>query len=479
MKKIFYSILFTILYLVITPSCKRILTPEPEQLLLNDSAIRTVKDLESVLNGAYDGLQGGNVLAGNMTGYADLMAEDLDAYDFRLSPFGTLDIYNGQTTVQIGALRSMWADCYSTISRANYVIDAVDNNLVVQSDPTFAANKDRIKGQALFIRGIVHFELMKFWSLPYNILNPSENSKPQSGVVLRLEPYKIFDPESAKALRSTIEECYNQIIKDLNEANTLLQANTISSPDRISADAAKAVLARVYFNKGDYTNASSLSNQIIASNRYSLADSLQLFYKLSGTASIQDINGGTKPEPIFQLVNTANDNSNGLIGYYASNAGALMFIKDDSYNLYTSTDRRRRLISSLFKTSTKYLNPAAVGGLTISPNICVIRFAEVHLIRAEANLLSGGSTQEALDSYNLIRRRAFKANYVEETSIEGLLDKVRSERRLEMMCEQSDRYMNLRRLRLPLRKVNDNEYSKFLFKIPQEEISANPDLLQN
>jgi hypothetical protein len=185
---------------------------------------------------------------------------------------------------------------------------------------------------------------------------------------------------------------------------------------------------------------------------------LQLFYKLSGTASIQDINGGTKPESIFQLDNTANDNSNGLIGYYASNAGALMFIKDDSYNLFTSSDRRRRLISSLFKTSTKYLNPAAVGGLTISPNICVIRFAEVHLIRAEANLLSGGSTQEALDSYNLIRRRAFKANYVEETSIEGLLDKVRSERRLEMMCEQSDRYMNLRRLRLPLRKVNENEY---------------------
>jgi hypothetical protein len=68
---------------------------------------------------------------------------------------------------------------------------------------------------------------------------------------------------------------------------------------------------------------------------------------------------------------------------------------------------------------------------------------------------------------------------VEETSTQGLLDKVRIERRLEMMCEQGDRYMNLRRLRLPLRKVNENEYSKFLFKIPQEEISANPDLLQN
>jgi len=349
----------------------------------------------------------------------------------------------------------------------------------VQSDPTFAANKDRIKGQALFIRGIVHFELMKFWSLPYNIQNPSENSKPQSGVVLRLEPYKTFDPEAAKVLRSTLDECYTQIIKDLAEANSLLQANTVSSPDRISADAAKALLARVYFNKGDYANASSFSNQVINSNRYSLADSLQLFYKLSGTGSIADINGGSKPEHIFQLVNTANDNSNSLIGFYASNAGALMFIKDDTYNLYNSNDRRRRLISNLFKTSSKYLNPAAIGGLTISPNVCLIRFAEIHLIRAEANLLSGGSTQEALDSYNFIRRRAFKANYVEETSTVGLLDKVRSERRLEMMCEQGDRYMKIRRLRLPLRKANENEYSKFLFKIPQEEISANPDLLQN
>jgi len=477
MKKIFYSILFSVFYLVFTPSCKKILTPEPEQLLLNDSAITTVKDLEAVLNGAYDGLQSGNVLAGNMTGYADLLADDLDAYDFRLQPFGTLDIYNGQTTVQIGALRGMWADCYRTISRANYVIDAVDNNAIVKADPTFVSNKDRIKGQALFIRGIVHFELMKFWSLPYNIQNPSENSKPQSGVVLRLEPYKTFDPDAAKVLRSTIDECYTQIIKDLSDANNLLQANTVSSTDRISADAAKAILARIYFNKGDYTNASSFSNQLITSNRYSLADSLQLFYKLSGTGNITDINGGSKPEPIFQLINTANDNSNGLIGFYASNAGALMFIMDNTLNLYNSNDRRRKLISNLFKTSTKYLNPTAVGGLIISPNVCVIRFAEIHLIRAEANLLSGGSTQEALDSYNFIRRRAYKTNFVEETSTDGLLDKIRTERRLEMICEQSDRYMNLRRLQSPLRK--GSEYSKFLFKIPQEEVSANPELLQN
>lgn len=479
MKKIIFPIIVVAFYVSITTSCKKFLSPEPEQLLLNDSAIRTVKDLEAVLNGAYDGLQSGNVLAGNMTGYADLMADDADAYSFRLSPFGTQDIYNGQTTVQINAIRSMWADCYRTINRANYVIDAVNKNAVVQADPTFASVKDRVKGEALFIRGIVHFELMKFWALPYNVSDPSANKLEQSGIVLRTETYNSFDPEKAKVKRSTIEETYNQIIKDLNDANVLLEGKVSSSKDRISADAAKAILARVYFNMGDYSNASAMANSIISSNRYSLADSLQLFYKLNGTGSIADINGGTKPETIFQLVNTANDNSNALIGYFSSSAGALMFIQDNTYNLFDPNDRRKKLISSFFKTTSKYQNPAAVGGLTTSPNVCVARFAEMHLIRAEANLLSGGSSQEALDSYNFIRKRAFKTNYVEETSTDGLLEKVRLERRLEMMCEQSDRYMNLRRLRLPLRKVDALGYSQFLFKIPQEESSANPDIKQN
>jgi hypothetical protein len=70
-------------------ACKKFLTPEPAQLLLNDSAIKSVKDLQSVLNGAYDGLQNGNVLGGNMTGYADLISDDFDVREgVTLNNFG-------------------------------------------------------------------------------------------------------------------------------------------------------------------------------------------------------------------------------------------------------------------------------------------------------------------------------------------------------------------------------------------------------
>ena len=89
MKKFIIYIFASFFTLMYFSACKKFLTPEPAQLLLNDSAIKSVKDLQSVLNGAYDGLQNGNVLGGNMTGYADLISDDFDVREgVTLNNFG-------------------------------------------------------------------------------------------------------------------------------------------------------------------------------------------------------------------------------------------------------------------------------------------------------------------------------------------------------------------------------------------------------
>lgn len=477
LKHYLYTLIFSGIF--IFASCSKVLSPLPEQILINDSAITSVKDLNSVLNGAYDALQSGNVLTGNMSGYADLLADDAAVFEERLSPFGTQEIYNGQTTVQLGAIRGMWADCYRAINRANYVIDAVENNARVQADPTFNANKDRIKGEALAIRGIVHFELMKFWALPYNIQNPSENTKPQSGVVLRTQPTKEFNPDASKSTRSTIEECYTQIIKDLEDASLLLNANAFSG-DRISGDATKAMLSRVYFFKGDYEKSRNFANQVIVSNRYALADSIRQFFRQAGVTTINAFGGGTKPEAIFQLINNANDNANSLPFAYSLNAGGWFYLDEPVFaQRFITGDLRRSLFTGGIRTSTKYLRATGAVGAVVEPNVFYIRLAEMLLNRAECNVLLNDNLSQALADYNLIRQRAFKTNFVEETSTDGLLDKIRNERRRELMFEVGDRYMNLRRLQLPLRKTGPEGYTQFLFKIPQEEISANPDLQQN
>lgn len=453
--------------------CKKLLSPQPEQLLLTDSAISSVNDVNAILTSAYDGLQSGNVLGGNMTIYGEFFSDDSEFNESRLSPFGTFEIYTGTTSIQIGALRDMWRDCYNTILRANYVIDAIDNNTIVQSDPTYEANKNRLKGEALFIRALVHFELMRFWSMPYNINNNSENQKPQSGIVLRLKPVKSLT-DNIKISRSSIAECYDQIIQDLQTAETSLKAAGLhSSTAYASADAASALLSRIMFYKGDYAGSAAKALAVINAGRYTLADSLQLYYAVSGMPS------NTLNETIFGLQNITIDNSNALpFWFFNLEPGKPVAFKVASsvYSALPSADRRKSMIRPN-RFSLKYSYFQNTGGGIVFSNLIYIRLAEMYLNLAESEMMLG-NTSEALDAYNKIRQRAYKNNYVPETSVTGLLEKIQYERRIELLFE-GDRYLNLRRMQKNLRKGGPEQYRQFLFKIPQEEISANPEMMQN
>lgn len=470
MKK-FLLLLTTSTLLVSQSGCKKLLSPEPEQLLLSESAITSVNDVNILLVSAYDALQSGNVLGGNMTIYGEMLSDDSRMNENRLSPFGTLEIYNGTTSIQIGALRDMWRDCYNAISRANYVIDAIDNNLRVQIDPTYNKNKNRIRGEALFIRALVHFELMRFWSMPYNISDMAENRKEQSGIVLRLKPIKKLT-DDFKQKRANIEECYNQIISDLQAAENALASSGIEkSTQYASADAARALLSRVYFYAGKYSNCVDYSNKLINSGNYNLADSLQLYFAINGNPP------SNMRETIFGLQNISIDNSNNLPNWFFNRGGVVAFTVDPSiYDAIPTTDRRRSMIFPN-RISRKYSSIQGTGSTQVAPNLIYIRLAEIYLNLAESEMILGNSLF-ALNAYNKIRQRALKNNYVPETSTTGLLDKIQSERRIELIFE-GDRYLNLRRMGKNLRKGGPQQYRQFLFKIPQEEISANSEMMQN
>jgi hypothetical protein len=452
-------------------SCKKLLSPRPEQLLLSNAAITSVNDVNILLISAYDALQSGNVLGGNMTIYGEMLSDDSRMNENRLSPFGTLEIYNGTTSIQIGTLRDMWRDCYTAISRANYVIDAIDNNEKVQIDPTYNRNKNRIRGEALFIRALVHFELMRFWSMPYNTNNMSENQKEQSGIVLRLKPIKNLT-DDFKQKRASIEECYNQIVSDLKESeNSLSSAGIEKSSVVASADAARALLSRIYFYSGNYSECVNYSNQVINSGRYNLSDSLQLYYAINGNPP------SNMNETIFGLQNIATDNSNVLPNWFFNRGGVVAFTVEPSiYDAIPTTDRRRGMFFPN-RISRKYSSVLGTGSTQVSPNLIYIRLAELYLNLAESQMMTG-NVSEALTAYNRIRQRAYKNNYVPETSTAGLLDKIQNERRLELIFE-GDRYLNLRRMGKNLRKGGPQQYRQFLFKIPQEEISANAEMMQN
>ncbi|MDD4149858.1 MAG: RagB/SusD family nutrient uptake outer membrane protein, partial [Bacteroidales bacterium] len=145
-------------------------------------------------------------------------------------------------------------------------------------------------------------------------------------------------------------------------------------------------------------------------------------------------------------------------------------------------DIRRNLITKYFVIYyVKKYDESIVEGMSQPLNRVYIRLAEMHLIRAESNLISGGpgNATYAFDSYNALRKRAYAENYSPETiSLSNLLDSVRMERRREL-CFEGDRYHNLKRLQQPLRSGVDWNADAPVFKIPADEMSGNNLMEQN
>ncbi|OFX17106.1 MAG: hypothetical protein A2033_13610 [Bacteroidetes bacterium GWA2_31_9] len=479
---------FIIIGLITVTSCKKVLDIEPVQDIPNELAIQSTLDLKNVLNGAYDGFQ--SVMSGNLVMFADLLADDTEVNQDRLNPFGTLEIYRRETSVQIGILRDIWKSAYNTINRANNIIYAIDNQTI--NDDEFDMYKNQLKGEALFLRAVTYFEICRFWALPYDVSKPGGNN--QLGLPYREIPIFSKDDDMSLA-RSSVEDVYSKVIRDLKDAENLLtSAGIISSGNestpaspylsrgRASAMACNAYLSRIYFQKGDYQNASSYANIVINSEIYSMDSLTQKAFQSTGEEYAGEV--------IFQLINTSKDQVNNIVyNYYSSSNVAPLFSANAIAlkNLYLSYDKRRQdaqYISINGITNKgypkKYKN--ALNSI-ITNNICILRLSELHLIRAESNYLTNGNISDAYDSYKAVRERAIgSVKYNGELPIlwtdNDFLKKVRDERRMELIFE-GDRYHNLKRLQLPLRDNIAYNNSSLIFKIPQEEMSGNTLMVQN
>jgi hypothetical protein len=449
-------------------SCQKALDIEPKMIIESGGAVSSVKDLETVLTGAYDGMQSGNIFGGNFVALSDFMAEDTKVDETKLSNFGTREIYFRQTTVQIGLLGGMWGDAYSVINRCNNVLDVIDNNILSGSE--FESKKGRIKGEALFIRAVTHFELVRLFALPYDV-ESANNTQP--GIPYRVKPILDgFDRTAIEMARNSVQEVYEKALADLDQAITLLNdAGQTTNIGRASAMAATAYKARIQFMMGRYGDAYTSATAVINSGNYSLNDSLTTVFLQAGNSATD--------ENIFQMVNITTDNSNSLQGFYRRAYNPVFTASDELYDSFDSLDyRKTQLLEKDFadrKFSKKYNQPSAA-----PINVNILRLSEMYLIAAECNLSPGGNgnVTEALTFYNAIRSKAYKGNQIDETNPNGLLAKIQAERRREL-CFEGDRLHNLKRMKQNLRDGVAWNDASVLFKIPQAEMSGNPLMEQN
>lgn len=439
----------------LTTSCDKKLEFEPRQNIDATTALESSSDIRSAVIGAYSIMGGGALYGTNLNILPELLGSDN-----YVRWAGTFQSYrqvaNRAMLPNNADITRTWIQAYAAINNVNNVLENLDK-------VTDVAEKSTYEGESLWVRGIMHFELVRLYALPYDSATPGANT--QLGIPISVTAVKAEETAAVKGKRNTVEEVYNQVLADLTAAISKLPEDNGARADIYTA---LAFRSRVYLAMGRYADALADANTIIDNPRFRLSATLESVFSNKRTS-----------EALFEIEqndqNNAGTSNDGLTTFYASLVGigrADLRVNAAFQALYPANDARGK---DLIYTGVG----ARPGNLytgkwkTFGQNIPVIRLAEMYLTRAECNFRLGSSVGNTpLADVNVIRTRSGAAPLLAVT-----LNNILLERELELAFEGS-RIHDLRRTK---RSTGAFAYNspELVFPIPEREIRANTELVQN
>ena len=393
--------------------------------------------------------------------------------------------------------RQMWQRCYSGIARANTAIIAIPD---ITMDEEV---KNRLIGEAKFLRALYYFNLVRFYG--------------DVPLILKLE-----SAEDAYGPRVPASQIYDQIIQDLTDAEATLPSTYDSNNSgRASKGAAKILLGKVYLTMKDFQKSADKLAEVIeneADYGYGLHDDFGDNWEPAtenGTEMVFSIEfmdppGNGNSAMILQGPKYSLPGGFGVLGLTNSNEADIptrdlydRFLDEDERKEATFTTDFVSLIDGSVHTSsipifTKYWEEGENNPANSDANMHVIRYADALLMYAEA-LNEIGQTAVGLTHLNRVRERAFNSadyNYA-NLSTEEFRTAVWLERRLELAME-GHRWFDLVRTDRFIQRMKDHsayeasvaESNKveiaqnvkdymILMPVPQREIDLNSELVQN
>ncbi|MCW3789279.1 RagB/SusD family nutrient uptake outer membrane protein [Plebeiibacterium sediminum] len=471
-------------------SCgKDFLEKSPEDSINTANYWQTDEDAINAINGAYQPLQwpklynmrmwtsdimAGNSIVGAGGGDDGRETQDMSNFVTATDNPGVLDLWRGPAP---GILRA---------------------NLVLQNVPSMDIDEDlknRVLGEAYFLRGLYYFILVRYFGDVPLILTPQEPG------------------DNLRPKRTDKAVVYEQIISDLTEAKDLLpQKSTYSSSDlgRATTGAATGLLAKVYLTLEEWQKVVDLADEV-----ETLGYDLNLQYEQNF-----DVYNKNSIESLFEVQYTSNagedfwsnENQASWLSTFTGPRGSNMVAGGWGWNQPTSEFMSTYEDGDLRKDVTVFYDGAPqFDGMDYDPiysstgynlrkflvtkdvaetydnspmNFPVLRYADVLLMKAEA-LNNLNRTSEAYTPLNKVRKRAGLDN-VSGLTKDEFKEVVLHERRVELAFE-GQRWFDMIR-------VDDGQWGldflhsigktnattkHLLFPIPQKEIDNNPNLTQN
>ncbi|MBM3178194.1 MAG: RagB/SusD family nutrient uptake outer membrane protein [Bacteroidetes bacterium] len=426
-----------------------------DQVSPNDVADGSVFDSEDGANaaliGLYSSMQSRDYYGGYYPLVADLYSDIGTAGGFdnvALDEINILDV----TTANI-ITENIWLSIYGTIAGANAIVERVG----LVSDPGFTqTEKDHIKGQALAIRALAHFDLLRMFGEHWN-------SSSAFGIPVVTKIQKASDVVA----RSGVSAVYDAILADLTAAATLVDGDERST-EFMNVVAIKALASRVQLYRGNKTAAASLATEVIEDGQYELLDagSIEKIYTSPYRAS----------ESLFELTfDIQNRSAYNAATFSRTNAlrTEVLFLAENSLNSFFA-DRPGDVRSEFldFENNDESILPDGRslkyrGEETRDNPAYIIRLAEVYLIRAEAKGLAGG-----LADLNAVRtsRGLEELKSSDLGGAEEFIDALLDERKAELNFEGS-RMFDLARTGRSTDVLGIEAYQR-IFPIPLREIIA-------
>jgi len=459
-------------------SCERILDQKPLSDITQVNFWNTPKDAEAGLvavynlymNTAYTAFLLGEVRSDNL--------EIPPKWGFEMINPGTRD-FNSNILAPDDGIAS-WTSFFNVVARANEVLFYTDK--IGFSDN---ADKNRILGEAYFLRASSYFILVKNWGAVPLITMPFTSQG-----------------EDMYVARTPVNLIYNQIVSDLELAESLLPGIRTVQRVRATKGAAQALFCDVLLTRGyssfaqpnDFTTAIIKADAVIANSNYTLvrgANYASIFRSKNSSESIFEIS--------FDLVNSQTHNFSNFFlpraydKFRPFGGETIMLPSRSLVNDFEPGDLRASTTFTVLRAEDERYYDANVKGMTYGNkylgtvtnigvqrfsdnNIIVYRLADVMLMKAEA-LVKVGNIPDAISIVTQIRARAGLAAKAANTK-EAALALVLAERKKELAFEGKRWYDLLRTNKVSeFRTESDFTQNRFLLPVPQIEVDRNPKLL--
>ncbi len=446
-----YAALLVALLLSVNSCEKWIETDFPNNQLPTELVFEDEQTAEAALAGLYGALWNNSMLAGSSDGTGYFLGNYTDDITCILTTAnnGIVDLFNNQQVPTNTVVNSVWTNAYQQIYIANSIIYGAEHSKGLP-----VAVKDRIRGEAVFVRSLLYFYLYQIYGeIPYTdtidyTVNMNLKRMPKEQFLVRLET-------------------------DMSEAVNLMPAN-YRSAERIYANKAvgTVLLARMKMLIGKWTEAEILCQSVLQTSGYVFQNDISKVFQKNGSHIIWQLkprnnNDPTKEAMLYSFTTAPTSyvlNSNLVNSFSAGDLRRLHYFTAVTFNGQTNY------------RSTKYKN-ISTGNNTTEYSV-VFRLEEVHLMLAEV-LIQQGKVAEALPHLNKTRQRAGLTALSTGIAAPVAMNELKAEKRREFFAEHGQRFFDLKRWGdLPALVSVKPNWKSFhqVWPLPQKELLVNPNL---